>query len=243
MSDKPKSSYVKHVPKDAQVILSIMKDMGITDYEPKVINQLLEFTYRYVSCILDDSKIYANHSKKKFIDLEDVRLAVKLQLDHTFTNPPPRDVLVEVAKSKNTIPLPFVKPSNGLRLPPDRYCLNSTNYRLKSPVRRVGKSGFDGANSFSNQSRMRGDPHRGLSIVKRPGTFSSAAKTQNISMPKPVFKLSAGPTVSANSVKNQTSLPTPMQVDSAPEQNQSIVKLEPEDPLKRKREDDDYDVA
>ena len=36
----------KHIPKDAQVIISIMKDMGITDYEPKVINQLLEFTYR-----------------------------------------------------------------------------------------------------------------------------------------------------------------------------------------------------
>lgn len=47
MAEKPKSSsYLKHVPKDAQVIVSIMKDMGITDYEPKVINQLLEFTYR-----------------------------------------------------------------------------------------------------------------------------------------------------------------------------------------------------
>lgn len=47
MAEKPKlSNNVKHVPKDAQVILSIMKDMGITDYEPKVINQLLEFTYR-----------------------------------------------------------------------------------------------------------------------------------------------------------------------------------------------------
>lgn len=46
MSDKPKSGYAKHVPKDAQVIASIMKDMGIVDYEPKVVNQLLEFTYR-----------------------------------------------------------------------------------------------------------------------------------------------------------------------------------------------------
>jgi transcription initiation factor TFIID subunit 9B len=36
----------KHVPKDAQVIMSIMKDMGINEYEPRVINQLLEFTYR-----------------------------------------------------------------------------------------------------------------------------------------------------------------------------------------------------
>lgn len=43
------------MPKDAQVIMSIMKDMGINEYEPRVINQLLEFTYRkYVymnSCV------------------------------------------------------------------------------------------------------------------------------------------------------------------------------------------------
>lgn len=36
----------KHIPKDAQVIMSILKELGISDYEPRVINQLLEFTYR-----------------------------------------------------------------------------------------------------------------------------------------------------------------------------------------------------
>lgn len=47
MAEKAKNmSHVKHIPKDAQVIMSIMKDMGITDYDSKVINQLLEFTYR-----------------------------------------------------------------------------------------------------------------------------------------------------------------------------------------------------
>lgn len=40
------STQVKHVPKDAQVIMSILKDLGIQEYEPRVINQLLEFTYR-----------------------------------------------------------------------------------------------------------------------------------------------------------------------------------------------------
>lgn len=39
------ANQVKHIPKDAQVIMSILKEMGITDYEPRVINQLLEFTY------------------------------------------------------------------------------------------------------------------------------------------------------------------------------------------------------
>ena len=39
------------LPKDANTIIAILKDMGITDYEPKVINQLLEFTYSmYTLC-------------------------------------------------------------------------------------------------------------------------------------------------------------------------------------------------
>jgi len=128
-------------PKDAQVIMSILKDMGVADYEQRVLNQLLEFTYSkyttvplsafnielsryitskvfvviglttfivffflyafhylqwnfagYVTCILDDSRAYATHAKKKTIDLEDVKLAVNMQLDRSFTTPPPREV-------------------------------------------------------------------------------------------------------------------------------------------------------
>ena len=33
------------VPKEAQVMSAILKDMGISDYEPGVVNQMLEFTY------------------------------------------------------------------------------------------------------------------------------------------------------------------------------------------------------
>ena len=36
----------KAIPKDGQVMISMLKDMGITDYEPRVINQMLEFSYR-----------------------------------------------------------------------------------------------------------------------------------------------------------------------------------------------------
>lgn len=40
----------RQMPKDAIVIVSILKELGITDYEPRVINQLLEFTYsKYLS--------------------------------------------------------------------------------------------------------------------------------------------------------------------------------------------------
>ena len=36
----------KNCPKDAQVMAAILKDMGVSDHEPRVINHMLEFTYR-----------------------------------------------------------------------------------------------------------------------------------------------------------------------------------------------------
>lgn len=36
----------KSTPKDALVMGAILKEMGISDYEPRVINQMLEYTYR-----------------------------------------------------------------------------------------------------------------------------------------------------------------------------------------------------
>ena len=35
----------KSTPRDAQVMAAILKDMGVLDYEPRLINQMLEFTY------------------------------------------------------------------------------------------------------------------------------------------------------------------------------------------------------
>ena len=45
------------LPKDAQVMVAILKDMGINEFEPRVVNQLLEFSYRYATNILEDSKV------------------------------------------------------------------------------------------------------------------------------------------------------------------------------------------
>ncbi|MBN3270449.1 TAF9 factor, partial [Polyodon spathula] len=119
------------------VMTQILKDMGITEYEPRVINQMLEFTYRYVTTIIEDAKIYSTHAKKSNIDADDVRLAIQCRMDQSFTSPPPRDFLLEVARQKNQTPLPLIKPYTGPRLPPDRYCLTAPNYRLKSLQKKV----------------------------------------------------------------------------------------------------------
>uniref|UniRef100_UPI00358F9E8D transcription initiation factor TFIID subunit 9-like isoform X1 n=1 Tax=Myxine glutinosa TaxID=7769 RepID=UPI00358F9E8D len=122
----------KSTPKDAQVMVAILKDMGVTEFEPRVVNLMLEFTYRYVTGILDDARVYSIHAKKNTIDSDDVKLSVQCRMDHSFSSPPPRDFLLEIARQKNQLPLPLIKPYTGPRLPPDRFCLTAPNYRLKS---------------------------------------------------------------------------------------------------------------
>lgn len=62
----------KSMPKDAQMMAQILKDMEITDSEARVINQMLEFAFQFVTTILDDVKIYSSHAKKATVDADDV---------------------------------------------------------------------------------------------------------------------------------------------------------------------------
>lgn len=118
--------------KDAQVIDAILREASINDYEPRVVHQLMEFTNRYVTSILQEAQVFSSYAKKDTIDLNDVQLAVNMQTDKTATSPPPKELLLEVAREKNNQPLPPIKPFNGLRIPFDRHTLIGTNYKLKS---------------------------------------------------------------------------------------------------------------
>lgn len=42
--------------------------------------------------VLEDAKVYSEHAQKKELDEADIRLAVQMRMDHSFTSPPPRDV-------------------------------------------------------------------------------------------------------------------------------------------------------
>ncbi|XP_075980583.1 TBP-associated factor 9 [Anticarsia gemmatalis] len=238
MSEKDKSKgnvQTKHIPKDAQVIMAIMKEVGITDYEPRVVNQLLEFTYRYVTSVLDDARVFANHAKKKTIDLEDVRLAVQMQLDKSFTSPPPREVLLEISRVKNVNPLPMIKPHCGLRLPPDRYCLSSCNYRLKPATKKViTKTTVSAVPTVKTVSANKTLPNPNL-VVKRPPNANVYVNSNKPTVvPKPVLKFTSGSKVVAKPAVRVTAGPS----------TQMPVKMEVDDQTsqKRKREDDDYDT-
>ncbi|EDW82086.1 uncharacterized protein Dwil_GK25325 [Drosophila willistoni] len=201
-SEKSKiNAQVKHVPKDAQVIMSILKELNIQEYEPRVVNQMLEFTFRYVTCILDDAKVYANHARKKTIDLEDVRLATEMTLDKSFTGPPSRHILAKVAEIRNAMPLPPIKPQCGLRLPPDRYCLTGVNYKLRATnqPKKMTKSALEGGRTLKTVVK----PVSSANGPKRP--HSVVSKQQVVTIPKPVIKFTTTTSSKSNAASSSVS--------------------------------------
>ncbi|GAQ80499.1 Transcription initiation factor TFIID subunit [Klebsormidium nitens] len=124
------------LPQDAKVIIEILRSMGVENYEPRVVNQLLEFMYRYFTDALSDARTYSEHANKPAIDIDDVKLAIQSRVNFSFTQPPPREVLLELAKQRNSIPLPEIEPRPGLRLPPDVDTLTAPNYQIATPDER-----------------------------------------------------------------------------------------------------------
>ncbi|XP_068436690.1 transcription initiation factor TFIID subunit 9 isoform X2 [Clinocottus analis] len=181
-------------------MIQILKDMGITEYEPRVINQMLEFTYRYVTTIIEDAKIYAAHAKKSGVDADDVKLAIQCRMDRSFTSPPPRDFLLEVARQKNQTPLPLIKPYTGPRLPPDRYCLTAPNYRLKTVQKKVTSS----AGRISVPRLSIG------AVSSRPGTPTLGAASLH-----PASSKAAPPPVSLTGQRFTVQIPPPAQTSAS----------------------------
>ena len=66
---------------------SILKDMGVTgtfklskishfkclaiilEYERRVVQQMLEYAYRYTTEILEEARVYSNHTKHKRVNI------------------------------------------------------------------------------------------------------------------------------------------------------------------------------
>lgn len=187
-------------------------------------------------------RVYASHSKKKGIDLEDVKLASTMLLDKSFTGPPPRDVLLEVAKQKNSQPLPTIKPHSGIRLPPDRHCLLAANYKLRAassqaPTKKLVKSALgEGMSTIKTKLTGSGGSSPSGTIGKKPTTIGQTVnKGQSIvSIPKPVFKVA------------KTVVTKPRIIPSSSASNSGmIIKMDTDEVtggMKRKRsEDADFD--
>ncbi|EYU21322.1 hypothetical protein ABFS82_09G123200 [Erythranthe guttata] len=121
------------MPRDAKIVKELLKSMDVDDYEPRVVHQFLELWYRYIADVLADAQSYSEHGGKSAIDSDDVKLAIQSKINFSFSQPPPREVLLELARSRNKVPLPKSLSRAGIPLPPEQDTLISPNYQLAIP--------------------------------------------------------------------------------------------------------------
>jgi transcription initiation factor TFIID subunit 9B len=60
----------------------------------------------------------------------DVALAIQARAEKYFVPPPPQDLLLELAATRNQAPFPELRTRFGLRIPPEGECLLAPNYQL-----------------------------------------------------------------------------------------------------------------
>lgn len=214
---------VKTTPKDALVMAAILKEMGVVEYEPRIINQMVEFAYRYVTDIVSDARVYMTHASRKTINIDDIKLAVSQKLDHSFTSPPPREFLLDIARTKNSQPLPLIQQDRcGLRLPPERYCLTGNNYKVKSTTKKAAQRKGAASKASTN-------------VPSLPGNIA-AQKTSNPTPVPTTLNISA-PTHSNGVSSTDAQMTNVTNSTMGGSVSEGVPSL-----LKRKREeDDDYD--
>ncbi|XP_045463635.1 transcription initiation factor TFIID subunit 9 [Harmonia axyridis] len=240
--EKEKSKQgMKNIPKDGQVIMAMMKEMGINEFDPKTIVQLCEFVYRYATSVLDEARMYANNTKKKFLDAEDVRLALQLTNESSFVIPPPREIILECAHVKNYTPLQPVKPHCGLRLPPDRYCLSQCNYSLKqaASIYKKNKANYI-VSGASTGLKITTKPN--VSYIKRSNAPVGVTK-QTVTIPKPKIttnlNLQPQKTVLKPKIHITQNSHSQLQLPVSSLSNNGSNSMDTMESLKRKREDED----
>ena len=111
-----------------------MSATGIEDFDPKVVNMLMEFSSRYIYEVLKEANVYRMHASRDELDVADIRLAVQCRADvyvkpcpllfaafdadcRNLTQPLPREAYSEICRLKNLSRLPLIPPSVEQQIP------------------------------------------------------------------------------------------------------------------------------
>ncbi|KAJ3673154.1 hypothetical protein LUZ60_006528 [Juncus effusus] len=167
-------------PRDARIVRELLRSMGVgeAEYEPRVVHQLLEIAYRYVVEVLSDAQVYADHAGKitSAIDSDDVRLAIQCKVNSSFSQPPPREVLLELARNRNKVPLPkSIAPPGSIPLPPDQDTLISPNYQLLLPNKQFNRT------EETEEGEGNPNPNRNSSVLAEIDQVSLSQMQQRVS--------------------------------------------------------------
>ena len=111
----------------------VLSASGIQDFDPKVVNMLMEFSSRYIYEVLKEANVYRMHASRDELDVTDIRLAVQCRTDvcvrrccgnanltcdyRNLTQPLPREAYSEICRLKNMTRLPLIPPSVEQQIP------------------------------------------------------------------------------------------------------------------------------
>jgi len=160
-------------PRDAATLERILHSMGVYDYEPGVLHQLLTFMHVHCSEVFADGAAYAEHAGRTSVECEDVRLVCRLKSAEAQVTSAP--FLEWLARERNRQPLPAAPTStSGIQLPPQKYCLLTPNYDLLArPVEEdadtAGEGGAAAPSGAELPARPRGGGGKQIPIVLFPG--------------------------------------------------------------------------
>ncbi|GAA5861858.1 hypothetical protein JCM8547_008576 [Rhodosporidiobolus lusitaniae] len=122
------------LPRDARLVALLLAAAGAEDCEEGVVRMLVEFAHRYTGDVLSDSLMYAEHARTGSSStapvvpsLDDIRLAVQARTEGAQV---PKEFLLQLATTVNSIPLPPVPEVYGVRLPPPAQRLTAPNFSI-----------------------------------------------------------------------------------------------------------------
>lgn len=80
-------------PTARSIALLLASTPTIQDAQPGVLHQLLEFSHRYISQVLSDALVYAEHAGRPGkVEMEDVVLAIQARVGWEFGGRVPKEV-------------------------------------------------------------------------------------------------------------------------------------------------------
>ncbi|CAG9464874.1 unnamed protein product [Pedinophyceae sp. YPF-701] len=135
-------------PEDITMIKNVLKSMGVEEFEPGVVDTLLQYAYRHVTDVVESAAVIAGQARRerKDVTYDDLKLALRMQQGLLQGHPPTAETLKAMAGERNGRPLPVVaRPGQGpasrvvgldkkdwqtyVRLPAEDRCTVMPNYR------------------------------------------------------------------------------------------------------------------
>ena len=134
--------------------------MGVDNYEPRVLHQLLEYMHSYCAEIFADSSLYAEHAGRPGqLECEDVQLSARLKAQASQPHAPL--LMEQMARSRNSksIAAPTVP---NIQLPNLKLCLVEENWQLEPRAKRqaTASNGAVASSAAEGSGASSGGPGR-----------------------------------------------------------------------------------